>query len=74
LEDDIKRTVLDSDKKTKDIDVLKHEKLQNATLLKDKDLLVDSLRRQVNERTEDLRDSQRETEASLRMKKEQYAE
>ena len=71
LEDDLQKQILDNDKQAKCIDVLNHEKLSIANLMKEKELMIDSLKRQINEKSETIRERDLEIETVIKRKSDQ---
>lgn len=60
LEEDIQRYILDNDRLSKEIEVGNHERISLGNLMKEKELLIESLKRQINEHSEMIRERDRE--------------
>lgn len=74
LEEDIQRYILDNDRLSKEIEVGNHERISLGNLMKEKELLIESLRRQINEHSEMIRERDREIDTLQRQKREEQRE
>ena len=66
LEDDAHKAHLKAEKRAQEAQAAENDKTSMLTLMKEKDILLDSLRRQLNESREDLRQREDELDKALR--------
>ena len=74
LEEDIQRQILENDRLHKEIDVGTHERLSLQNLMKEKELMLESLRWQLNEQSEMIQEWDWDIETLQRQKREEQRE
>lgn len=74
LEDDLQKQCLKAEKRAQEANAASNDKTSMLTLLKEKDILLDSLKRQVSEMREELHQREEELEKYIRRQSEDERE
>lgn len=74
LEDDLQKQIIESDKRQSNIVAIKTEKQGLNTQLNEKDLAIETIRRQLNELKDELRDKENDLQSYIRRKADEDAD